>query len=324
MTDRETSSAIEEPSDRTPLERAVAQLHDAARLLTQIASNGGPLSGNAMEMARRCIVEGDLASVVAKALRANPSSERDTALPSIEAVSATVHAAWIASKLAQDVTSRKAEDGEELMVPYEQLSEKAKELDRATVRAVYAAIKACDTPPSMEFMDDTKREDLTDDLAAAVTILKAHPTHAWLAESVREAAGYLNHPEWWVRPTTGTRTEEAWQAFRQANGYPDTEKFRQIYMASSEEGARLGCLILEARVKELTEQLAAMTGARDYEKAAHQRTIDYHASRSTETPRIVLEWLEKAMCGTLEDHEYNAAAEYIERATRSAIEDRTK
>jgi hypothetical protein len=63
-------------------------------------------------------------------------------LPDIELVSAKVHEAWMASKLKQNVTFRKAEDGEELMVPYEQLSEKAKELDRATVRAVYDAIRA--------------------------------------------------------------------------------------------------------------------------------------------------------------------------------------
>ncbi len=63
-------------------------------------------------------------------------------LPDIESVSAKVHEAWIVSKLKQNVTSRKAEDGEELMVPYEQLSEKAKELDRSTVKAVYAAISA--------------------------------------------------------------------------------------------------------------------------------------------------------------------------------------
>lgn len=62
------------------------------------------------------------------------------ALPDIELVSAEVHAAWIQSKLAQGITSRKSEEGEELMVPYDQLSEKAKELDRATVKAVYAAI----------------------------------------------------------------------------------------------------------------------------------------------------------------------------------------
>lgn len=62
-------------------------------------------------------------------------------LPNIEIVSAQVHAAWMDSKRAQGVTSRKAEDGEELMVPYADLSEKAKELDRGTVRAVYAAIQ---------------------------------------------------------------------------------------------------------------------------------------------------------------------------------------
>ena len=62
-------------------------------------------------------------------------------LPDIEMVSATVHEAWMASKAALGVTSRKAEDGEELIVPYEQLSDKAKELDRGTVRAVYAAIR---------------------------------------------------------------------------------------------------------------------------------------------------------------------------------------
>jgi hypothetical protein len=63
-------------------------------------------------------------------------------LPDIEVVSAKVHEAWMESKRAQGVTSRKSETGEELMVPYEQLSEPAKNLDRGTVRAVYAAIRA--------------------------------------------------------------------------------------------------------------------------------------------------------------------------------------
>ena len=63
-------------------------------------------------------------------------------LPDIELVSAKVHEAWMESKRAQGVTSRQSETGEELMVPYEQLSEPAKELDRATVRAVYEAIRA--------------------------------------------------------------------------------------------------------------------------------------------------------------------------------------
>jgi hypothetical protein len=63
------------------------------------------------------------------------------ALPDIELVSAEVHAAWMDSKRAQGIASRRSETGEELMVPYDQLSEAAKELDRATVRAVYAAIE---------------------------------------------------------------------------------------------------------------------------------------------------------------------------------------
>jgi RyR domain len=61
-------------------------------------------------------------------------------LPEIELVSAEVHQAWIESKKAIGISSRKSEDGEELMVPYVQLSEKAKNLDRDTVKAVYKAI----------------------------------------------------------------------------------------------------------------------------------------------------------------------------------------
>lgn len=62
-------------------------------------------------------------------------------LPDIEIVSAQVHQAWMEGKRTQGVTTRKSEGGEELMVPYSELSETAKELDRGTVRAVYAAIQ---------------------------------------------------------------------------------------------------------------------------------------------------------------------------------------
>ena len=62
-------------------------------------------------------------------------------LPSIELVSAKVHEAWTKSKRADGITSRKSETGEELMVPYDQLSEASKDLDRNTVKAVYAAIE---------------------------------------------------------------------------------------------------------------------------------------------------------------------------------------
>ena len=62
-------------------------------------------------------------------------------LPDIEIVAAKVHEAWMNSKKKRGITTRKSESGEELMVPYEKLSEEAKELDRASVQAVYAAIE---------------------------------------------------------------------------------------------------------------------------------------------------------------------------------------
>jgi hypothetical protein len=45
------------------------------------------------------------------------------------------------------VSSRLSETGEELMRPYDDLSEAAKELDRASVKAVYAAIWAVGEAP---------------------------------------------------------------------------------------------------------------------------------------------------------------------------------
>ena len=61
-------------------------------------------------------------------------------LPEVEEVAGTIHAAWMDEKLAAGIQSRRAEDGEELMVPYSQLSEKAKASNRILVRTVYAAI----------------------------------------------------------------------------------------------------------------------------------------------------------------------------------------
>lgn len=68
-------------------------------------------------------------------------------LPDVEDVAAAVHAAWMDTKRAQGITSRPSEWGEEQMVPYAELSERAKDLDRGTVQAVYAAIAAISTPP---------------------------------------------------------------------------------------------------------------------------------------------------------------------------------
>jgi hypothetical protein len=60
----------------------------------------------------------------------------------IEAISAKVHEQWMQTKRAKGVTTRKLESGEELMVPYKDLSEEAKELDRGSVKAVIQAIES--------------------------------------------------------------------------------------------------------------------------------------------------------------------------------------
>ena len=75
-------------------------------------------------------------------------------LPNIETVSSEVHQAWIEAKLAQGITSRPAATGEEQMVPYDQLTEPLKELDRSTVRAVFAAIERCASIASTHTPDE--------------------------------------------------------------------------------------------------------------------------------------------------------------------------
>ncbi len=57
----------------------------------------------------------------------------------VEQVAADVHQAWMETKRAQGITSRPSADGIEQMVPYEDLPDDLKELDRATVRAVFAS-----------------------------------------------------------------------------------------------------------------------------------------------------------------------------------------
>lgn len=61
-------------------------------------------------------------------------------LPDIEIVADKVHQSWMEGKKAKGITSRKAEDGEELMVPYGQLSETQKAMDRSLVETVYKAM----------------------------------------------------------------------------------------------------------------------------------------------------------------------------------------
>lgn len=60
----------------------------------------------------------------------------------IEALSEAAHAGWMEGKRAQGVGSRISEWGEEFMVPYSEMSERAKDIDRAAVRSVVDAIRA--------------------------------------------------------------------------------------------------------------------------------------------------------------------------------------
>ena len=64
-------------------------------------------------------------------------------LPNRGTVAAYVHLNWVAEKREAGVTSREAaEDGSELMVPYNRLTAAGKRLNIQTVDAVYAAIEA--------------------------------------------------------------------------------------------------------------------------------------------------------------------------------------
>lgn len=78
------------------------------------------------------------AAAVARAFE--PAGETVTlAVTDVEALSAQVHEAWMATKREQGITTRPSEWGEEQMVPYVELSERAKDLDRSTVQAVLDA-----------------------------------------------------------------------------------------------------------------------------------------------------------------------------------------
>ena len=59
----------------------------------------------------------------------------------VEALSAAAHVGWMEGKRAQGKESRVSEWGEELMVPYDQLTEQAKGLDRSAVESVVAAVE---------------------------------------------------------------------------------------------------------------------------------------------------------------------------------------
>lgn len=61
-------------------------------------------------------------------------------LPKPDQVAQLIHDEWMSSKRERGIHSRLSPSGEELMVPYSQLSNEAKELNRALVRTVYLAI----------------------------------------------------------------------------------------------------------------------------------------------------------------------------------------
>ena len=59
----------------------------------------------------------------------------------IEELAEAAHEGWMASKRKQGITSRQSEWGEEFMVPYAQMSDRAKDIDRSTVKSVLDAIE---------------------------------------------------------------------------------------------------------------------------------------------------------------------------------------
>jgi len=78
------------------------------------------------------------------------NQEAGTTPSDVEMLAALVHDAWIKSKQAQGTTARSSEWGEPLMVPYDALSERAKDLDRGTVRAVLDAQEAARTGDAID------------------------------------------------------------------------------------------------------------------------------------------------------------------------------
>jgi hypothetical protein len=88
------------------------------------------------------------ALAAARRLLDAPPGVGERMLPPVEQVAAKVHEAWMHTKKVAGIATRRSESGEELMVPYDHLSDAAKELDRATVRAVYDAMEALAAPAS--------------------------------------------------------------------------------------------------------------------------------------------------------------------------------
>lgn len=73
------------------------------------------------------------------------TNNNKTQLPDIEKVCSKVHADWIKDKEAKGINTKMSDTGEELMQPYEQLSDTAKENIRNKVNSVYTAIEEVTT-----------------------------------------------------------------------------------------------------------------------------------------------------------------------------------
>jgi hypothetical protein len=99
--------------------------------------------------------------------------------PDLEFIAAKVHENWIASKVKQGVTSRKSESDEELMVPYDQLSEAAKGLDRESVAAVMQVVGSVLSPAATPICAKCKKPEK----AREHSKLFGGPTHDFVAES---------------------------------------------------------------------------------------------------------------------------------------------
>lgn len=65
-----------------------------------------------------------------------PPVDRNTL---VEIMAEPAHDAWMAAQTREGVTSRKAEWGEEFMVPFDVLSERGREFDRVIMRAILDA-----------------------------------------------------------------------------------------------------------------------------------------------------------------------------------------
>lgn len=63
-------------------------------------------------------------------------------LPDIDLVAAALHDSWVAERRRDGVTTWRNQFDEDALVPYGELSDRSKDNDRLTVRAVYAAMNA--------------------------------------------------------------------------------------------------------------------------------------------------------------------------------------